>query len=122
MIRDRLPDVLELFDFAEPSLVTGRRETTNVPVQALYLLNSSFVQHRAFMLAKRVAATVKGREERVKLAFRLCLGRDPTPDELARSSAFLTQPPLADDPNHGKTRMVDFCQALLATAEFRNLD
>ncbi|MFO0843082.1 MAG: PSD1 and planctomycete cytochrome C domain-containing protein [Gemmataceae bacterium] len=41
VLRDRLPDVLDLFDFAEPSLVTGDRETTNVPVQALYLMNSS---------------------------------------------------------------------------------
>ncbi|HVJ87287.1 MAG TPA: PSD1 and planctomycete cytochrome C domain-containing protein, partial [Caulifigura sp.] len=39
VIRDRLPDILELFDFAEPSLVTGERETTNVPTQALYLMN-----------------------------------------------------------------------------------
>jgi hypothetical protein len=31
VLRDRLPDVLDLFDFAEPSLVTGDRETTNVP-------------------------------------------------------------------------------------------
>ena len=47
VLRDRLPDVLDLFDFAEPSLVTGDRETTNVPVQALYLMNSPFVQARA---------------------------------------------------------------------------
>ena len=33
IIRDQLPDVLDLFDFAEPSLVTDDRETTNVPVQ-----------------------------------------------------------------------------------------
>ena len=47
VLRDRLPDVLDLFDFAEPSLVTGDRQTTNVPVQALYLMNSPFVQARA---------------------------------------------------------------------------
>ncbi|MEX2559704.1 MAG: DUF1553 domain-containing protein, partial [Pirellulales bacterium] len=36
VLRDRLPEVLDLFDFAEPSLVSGDRETTNVPLQALY--------------------------------------------------------------------------------------
>ena len=54
VLRDRLPDVLDLFDFAEPSLVTGDRETTNVPVQALYLMNSPFVQARAEALADRL--------------------------------------------------------------------
>src|SRR5690606_32034366 len=54
MIRDRLPDVLDLFDFAEPSQVTGVRETTNVPTQALYLMNSPFVQDRAAAFAARL--------------------------------------------------------------------
>jgi hypothetical protein len=56
ILRDRLPDVLDLFDFAEPSLVTGDRQTTNVPVQALYLMNSPFVQQRSIALAKRLLA------------------------------------------------------------------
>ncbi len=37
--RDILPDALAVFDFAEPTLVSGSREVTNVPSQALYLLN-----------------------------------------------------------------------------------
>ena len=40
--RDMLPDALAVFDFAEPGFVNGSRETTNVPAQALYLLNSPF--------------------------------------------------------------------------------
>jgi hypothetical protein len=44
--RNVLPDALEVSDFAESSLVSGSRETTNVPVQALYLLNSDFVTTR----------------------------------------------------------------------------
>ena len=38
--RDRLPDALDLFDCAEPSLVTGARDTTNVPLQSPYLFRS----------------------------------------------------------------------------------
>jgi hypothetical protein len=122
VIRDRLPDVLELFDFAEASLVTGQRDTTNVPVQALYLMNSPFVQARAAALTKRVVAERKSRTERIDRAFQLCLGRAPTENEQERAQAFFAAPVAKDDPHQGKLRMVDFCQALLATAEFRNLD
>ncbi len=45
--REMLPDALAVFDFAEPGFVTGSRETTSVPSQALYLLNSPFIHRRA---------------------------------------------------------------------------
>jgi hypothetical protein len=118
IIRDRLPDVLDLFDFAEPSLVTGDRETTNVPVQALYLMNSSFVQARAAALAQRVAAEATGRPERIARAFTLCFGRAPDDDERQLAAAFFEA---VEAPAVSK-RLTAYCQALLATAEFRNLD
>jgi len=114
VLRDRLPDVLELFDFAEPSLVTGARETTNVPVQALYLMNSPFVQARAESLANRLQREAKGDAERIGRAFRLCFGREPDEQELELGKKFL-QP-------GGEKLLVSYCQALLCTAEFRNLD
>ena len=123
VLRDRLPDVLDLFDFAEPSLVTGDRQTTNVPVQALYLMNSSFVQARSAALAKRVAEAPDD-NQRVRKAFLLCFGRQPAPDELKRTVEFLEQ----NDPSAGADRtqhakvLTACCQALLAAAEFRNLD
>jgi hypothetical protein len=40
--------------FAEPSLVTGKRESTSVPVQALFLLNSEFVAEQAGAIASRL--------------------------------------------------------------------
>ena len=55
-----MPDILKLFDFAEPSLVTGRRDTTNVPSQALYLMNSDFIRARAEGLATRFASETEG--------------------------------------------------------------
>lgn len=138
VIRDRLPDVLELFDFAEPSLVTGNRETTNVPIQALYLLNSPFVQGRSEAFAKRLRQLPGDDAGRVVMAFRLCFGREPDGEELTSSLRFLAAandagPPAdetsapADDTGaadgaRGWSTMERFCQALLCTAEFRNLD
>ncbi len=120
VIRDRLPDVLELFDFAEPSLVKGEREITNVPTQALYLMNSPFVAARASALARRIEQRASLPAEQVRYAFRLCFSRDPEPDEAARSEAFLNQPVESKDAAFGV--LASFCQALLSTAEFRNLD
>jgi hypothetical protein len=128
VVRDRLPDILELFDFAEPSLVTGQRETTNVPVQALYLMNSPFVQQRAGEMAARLLRETTSDSECVDQAFQLCFGREPDPAERERSLAFLHQkiPNLAaatEKQEQGNDlTMMSFCQALLSTAEFRNLD
>ncbi|QGJ69936.1 Secreted protein containing planctomycete cytochrome C domain [Planctomycetales bacterium 10988] len=125
VIRDRLPDVLDLFDFAEPSLVTGHRDTTNVPLQALYLLNSSFVQDRAKGLATRLAKEAPDSEAQVLLAFELCFSRLPTDDELDRSLSFLEAVPTEEStaPTSDATdQLTSFAQALLSTAEFRNLD
>ncbi len=127
VIRDRLPDVLELFDFAEPSFVTGARENTNVPTQALYLMNSPFVQERAAALAKRVR-TEAGADPiaEVRLVFRLCFSRLPDSDEHARALKFLGSrvgpTDKANDADENTEALVDFCHAILATAEFRNLD
>jgi hypothetical protein len=123
VIRDRLPDVLELFDFAEPSLVVGSRETTNVPIQAHYLLNSPFVQQRAQQLANRIKTEATD-EQRVEMAFVLCFSREPDEFELQRSLAFLcTEEDVLNKLSETKSqRLIVFCQALLATAEFRNID
>ncbi|HIE98006.1 MAG TPA: DUF1553 domain-containing protein, partial [Fuerstia sp.] len=124
VIRDRLPDVLNLFDFAEPSFVTGDRETTNVPVQAFYLMNSSFVQDRAKKLAARLERATSNDDELVQRAFQLCFGRAPDAQERDRSLAFLGQnvPAVSAVNTDRDLTILSFCQAMLSTAEFRNLD
>lgn len=122
VIRERLPDALELFDFAEPSLVTGHRDETNVPVQALYLMNSSFVQTRADGLAARLASE-SNNEDRIRRAFWLCFSREPDQADMERGLAFLEQVGVSENQlAKEKAVLASFCQALLSTAEFRNLD
>jgi hypothetical protein len=123
VLRDKLPDVLDLFDFAEPSLVTGDRETTNVPVQALYLMNSPFVLARAQALADRLAREAGADGARVRRAFVLCFGRPPDAAEEKLAVAFFERGEklASDDAGRGKL-LAAYCQALLAAAEFRNLD
>ena len=120
VVRDRLPDVLSLFDFAEPSLVTGDRDTTNVPVQALYLMNSEFVLARAEALAKRIVAEISPDEDPGLATWELCFSRSPTLEEQAVAREFFDR---AKTEGIGEAdALAAFCQSLLATAEFRNLD
>ena len=124
VLRDRLPDVLDLFDFAEPSLVTGDRETTNVPVQALYLMNSPFVQARAKALADRLMREAGDDEQRIRRAFLLCFSRVPDADETKMAASFFEQGKTlaGDDEKLRRQLLAVCCQSLLSTAEFRNLD
>jgi hypothetical protein len=124
ILRDRLPDVLELFDFAEPSLVTGARETTNVPLQALYLMNSPFVQAQARALAARLMKNRSSEDEQIRRAFLHCYCREPDAVERQLAVEFLAaaRQQAATHEKSGEDVFASYCQALLAAAEFRNVD
>jgi hypothetical protein len=118
IIRNGLPESLAIFDVADPSLVVGQREVTTVPSQALYLMNSPFVQEQARALAERVLANGGDDEARVERAFRLTLARSPSTAEQATALAYLRETTTA------RSRAIawsSFCQTLLACAEFRYL-
>ena len=68
---------LAIFDFGDPSIVRGARDTTIVPPQALYLMNSEFVTKMAAAMAERIMRT-PGFDQRFDLACRLAYGR-PAP-------------------------------------------
>ena len=74
----------------EQSLVTGNRDATTVPSQALFLLNSSFVRSQALALSERLRATIAVDHARIEEAYRQVLGRDPSPEELDTARAFLS--------------------------------
>ncbi|HEV7406447.1 MAG TPA: PSD1 and planctomycete cytochrome C domain-containing protein [Chthoniobacteraceae bacterium] len=125
IVRDFVPEALDIFDFAEPSLVVPTRDVTNVPGQALYLLNNDFVRAQAAALAKRVLETPE-EPQRIALAYQLTLSRPPTDAERARAQAFVAdeslhpaKPGFKGDPD--LLSWSTFCQALFASAEFRYL-
>ncbi len=142
IVRDLLPESLALFDFAEPSLVTGERETTNVPSQALFLLNSPFAAHRAERFGERVVAGYPAGpnggagaflQERIAYAYWLAYSRPPDNVEKAAAASFFSKFPSAwgknetgvagvRDAEASKAAWTSFCRALFASAEFRYLN
>ena len=117
VIRDHLPDVLEQFDVANPNLVTGDRDVTNVPLQALYLLNGPFVMEQAAALAQRVGKNQTTRAGQILRAYSLCFNRAPDLREQQLAESFFTSAP-GDE----SELLEAFCQSLLASAEFRFVD
>jgi hypothetical protein len=126
VVRDFVPKSLELFDFAEPSLVVASRDVTNVASQALYLLNNSFVREQAAAMATRVLASPLDFRGRIDLAHRLALGRPATAAEHQRAHSYLLGEATALIPARNLPRetaaqqaWATLCQALFACAEFR---
>jgi hypothetical protein len=79
------PKFLGIFDFPGGKVTRGRRDVTNVPGQALALLNDPFVLQQADFWAQRLVkdadATTARRIERM---FRIALGRPPAAEERDR--------------------------------------
>src|SRR6185369_10993305 len=76
---------LETFDFPNPTVTRGNRDTTNVPPQALALLNDPFVLGQAgFWADALIAEKAPTLESRIDAMFRAALGRLPDDAERAR--------------------------------------
>ena len=47
VFRNAIPDALEVFDFADPNMVSGGRDVTTVSAAGAFLLNNKFVTAHA---------------------------------------------------------------------------
>ncbi len=118
--RDLLPDALAVFDYSEASLVNGTRETTNVPAQALYLMNNEFVRALAVKFAERIQKMPGGPEQHIAQAYGLALARAPKPHEQQAAMQFFSR--FRDSGGTAGDAWTAFCLALFGSAEFRFLN
>ncbi len=90
--RNFLNPMMLAFDAPVPFTCIGRRNASNVPAQALILLNDPFVVQQARKWADRLAA-LPGLDDRGRLdaAFRMAFGRPPTADESRACLDFLAR-------------------------------
>jgi hypothetical protein len=121
VLRNALPELFELFDFADPSVVTGRRNTSTVAPQALFLMNHPFVLEQSRAVAQRLLAEkLPDDAARVVRAYRLALGRPPTDAE--RQIALRHVAAGGADPARQREAWAQVCQALFASPGFRYLN
>ena len=132
-VRQEQDSVFGIFDCPDAASSVPRRSRSTTPLQALNLLNSTFMLQQADAFANRLENAVKDKtqsnkpqpaklqtdpppdepvvgdvtEFQIGKAFWLCFSRNPTPDELNDSKDFIRQQGLSA-----------FCRAILNSNEF----
>lgn len=80
--RQDLPNLYRAFDYPSPDAMSPERSKTSVPQQALYLLNSPFVQRQAqWVTEKWKDDTSLSDQQRLERLFQTVLQRSPTKQE-----------------------------------------
>ncbi len=87
--RNFLSPLLLAFDTPIPFSTVGRRSVSNVPAQALILLNDPLVHQQAKLWAKRVLAQPGTARERIHGMYLSAISRPPTTAEVAACLEFL---------------------------------
>ena len=88
--RKNLPNMFQAFDFSSPDLTTSKRETTVVPQQALFMMNSQLVIEQARNIMRRIDVKAQaGTDARVNLLYQLIYQRPPTEVELKLARNYL---------------------------------
>jgi len=122
--RNFLPAIPLAFDMPVPFQAMGRRNVTNVPAQALTLMNDPFVVEQSARWAARILADpATSVDESIGTMYREAFARLPSPDELAAARGFLSAQSaihggdFATDPRQPAV-WADLAHALINAKEF----
>jgi hypothetical protein len=108
VVRQRPDGVFGVFDCPDAGQIAPKRTSSTTPLQALNLLNSTFVMQQSRFFAERLEREAgRGKEPQVKHAFALAFQRAPTVMELNAASELIEAEGLPV-----------FCRALLNANEF----
>ncbi len=89
-VRQERDQVFGAFDCPDASQAVAKRSRSTTPLQALNLLNSSFVVQQAELLAKRLERDVgESVPDQINRAYKLAFGRAPTNAERDDAKAFI---------------------------------
>ena len=118
--RNNMATELAIFDAANPDLVSGTRSQTTVPTQALYLLNSEFVQQQAMELGKLAVAESQEHMKVVTWIYKRLFGRTPDSTEVQQAVALLKD--LSQGSKDLAVASGHLAHVLIASTEFLYLD
>ena len=125
VLRSALYEVFSAFDFANPSTLNGKRSSTTVAPQALFMMNSELVEQASRKFADRLKRAAPADEDRIMLAHELAYSRPAIPDEIVAWLAFLERyeqefPPNAetDSKKDAADPWQALCRVMLSSNEF----
>jgi len=87
--RNFLSPMMLAFDVPQPFSTVGKRSVSNVPAQALILMNDPFVVAEAKRWSEKLAKEANEPEERIKLMYLQAFARPANNDELVAAKQFL---------------------------------
>lgn len=128
VIRNDLPELFGVFDFADPHATTGMRSQTMVATQGLFMLNDTSVMDAAEATVRRLLTTEStlGPEARLDLMFELVLTARPTDEERLELLSFVEESQKRFEGNGDMNAEVRawamVCQALFASSRFQVLE
>ncbi len=114
IIRNHLYDMLEQFDYPDPTMPTGSRNSTVIAPQALIMMNAPVVMQSGEKLAARLAP-LPDDLQRVQRAYEMLFSRPPTEREKADALALLRDFSTTGKPGRALALL---CQTLFAANEF----
>jgi hypothetical protein len=117
VIRSNLYDVLQAFDFADPSFPSGERATTTVAPQALFLMNGKVVHAQTQAWSAKVLGDLSLDDVgRVRRIYAQALSRPPSANEVARSLAFVGR--IERESKSRVQAWQSFCRVIVSANEF----
>ena len=125
VIRSSMYDFFRAFDFADPSMLNGNRESSVMAPQALFMMNGSVMLHHS----RRWASELLERQDlddagRIRRAYEQAFARLPNLSETEQALSFIQQieGALSENEKGPEKRRLrawqSFCQSLMASNEF----
>ena len=114
IIRNHLYDMLEQFDYPDPTMPTGSRNSTVIAPQALIMMNAPVVMECGTRLAAKLAP-LSDDAQRLQQACAQLYGRPPTEREKADALTLLRDFSTTEKPDRAWALL---CQTLFAANEF----
>jgi hypothetical protein len=115
------PEFLTAFDLPDLKLPTGRRNVTNVPAQALLLLNDPLVALLAEHWANALLREPVAPEVRLAAMFVAAYGREPSASERERWLGLVREFAAGSDPATDQGAWAAVAHALFNTREFTHI-
>ena len=121
----------DLFDGPDTKRSTAERGNSTLPQQALYMMNSPFIERASQAFAARLLAEENAPEDRIQLAFQYAYGRPASRLEIERFMGYILERgryarkwPIGDtSPNpENSAHWTSFCRILLMSNEFVFID
>ena len=122
--RNFLSPMMLAFDMPQPSAPMGRRTVSNVPAQALIMMNDPLVVQQAEVWAKRLLEQPDlSPEERVELMYQQAFARTPSEEESTAALGFLNEQAsrygiAADEATSSLQTWADLCHVMFNVKEF----